>query len=123
MTYSVLCYHSTNYQITQDMLSDYQESTYPKEKLRPTKKLTPNLMNKRRYIIHYANLKYYLAQGLILKKVPRVLTFKQSPWLKKCVDFNFQKRSEATTGFEKNFFKLMNNAVFGRLAYHFLFKE
>ena len=63
-------------EITQDMLSDFQKSTYPEEKLRPTKKLTPNLMNKRRYIIHYANLKYYLAQGLILKKVHRVLTFK-----------------------------------------------
>ena len=99
--------------IDPEMLSPFQQATYPKDKLRPTQKLTPNLLNKTRYTVHYSNLKYYLAQGLVLRNVHRVLTFKQSPWLKKYVDFNSQKRSDATTDFEKSFFKLMNNAVFG----------
>ena len=45
-------------------------------------KLTPNLMSKYYYVVHYRNLKYYLSQGLILKKVQKILEFKQSPWMK-----------------------------------------
>lgn len=100
--------------ITPDMLSDYQKDNYPSAKLRPTKKLTPNLMDKSNYIVHGNNLKYYLEQGLELTKIHRVLTFKQSRWLAEYVDFNSQKRSLATSSFEKNFFKLMNNSVFGK---------
>ena len=69
-------------------------------------------MDKHKYIVHYENLKDYLKMGTEVTRVHRVLTFKQSAWLKKYVDFNSKKRSEATTEFEKNFFKLMNN-VFG----------
>ena len=100
-------------EINSDMLSNFQRTTYIKDKLRPTKKLSPNLMDKHKYIVHYENLKDYLKMGTEVTRVHRVLTFKQSPWLKKYVDFNSKKRSEATTEFEKNFFKLMNNAVFG----------
>ena len=102
-------------EITSDMLSEFQKHEYPPHKLRPTKKLTPNLLDKTRYIVHSSNLKYYLEQGMELTKVHRVLTFKQSPWLREYVEFNSAQRSRATSDFEKSFFKLMNNSVFGEL--------
>ena len=51
-------------------------------------KLAPNLMSKKNYSVHYRNLQYYLSQGLILKKVYRILEFKQSDWMKLYIDFN-----------------------------------
>ena len=74
-------------------------------------KLVPNLMSKKNYVVHYRNLKYYLSQGLILKKVHRMLEFKQSPWMKPYIDFNTQKSKEATNEADKNQLKLLDNAV------------
>ena len=71
-------------------------------------------MSKTNYVVYYRNLKYYLSQGLILKKVHRILEFKQSAWMKSYIDFNTQKRKEATNEADKNQFKLLNNAVYGR---------
>ena len=64
--------------------------------------------------MHYKNLQYYLSQGLILKKVHRILEFKQSDWMKPYIDFNTQKRKEATNEADKNLFKLLINAVYGK---------
>ena len=75
-------------------------------------KLAPNLMSKKNYVIHYRNLKYYLSQGLILKKVYRILELKQRPWVKPYIDFNTQKIKEVTNEADKNLFKLLNNAVY-----------
>ena len=77
-------------------------------------KLAPNLMSKNNYVVHYRNLQYYLSQGLILKKVHKILEFKQSAWMKPYIDFNTQKRKEATNEANKNLFKLLNNAVYGK---------
>ena len=77
-------------------------------------KLAPNLMTKKNYVVHYRNLKYYLSQGLILEKVQRILEFKQSAWMKLYIDFNTQKRKEATNETDKNLFKLLNNAAYGK---------
>ena len=99
--------------IDKSMFSPFQK-TFPKQQQNDSIKLTPNLYNKTNYVVHYRNLKFYLEQGLIVEKVHRVLAFKQSPWLKRYIDFNTNMRSNATSDFQKDFFKLMNNSVFGK---------
>ena len=78
-------------------------------------KIIPNLLPKKNYVVRYRNLKYYLSQGLILKKVHRILQFKQSLWMKPYIDFNTQKRMVATNEADKNLFKLLTNAVYGKI--------
>ena len=77
-------------------------------------KLIPNLMPKNNYIVHYRNLKYYLSNRLALKKVRRILEFKQSDWIKSYINFNTHKRKEATNEADKTLSKLLNNAVYGK---------
>ena len=64
--------------------------------------------------MHYRNLKYYLSKGWILTKVHKILEFKQSPRMKPCIDFNTEKRKEATNEADKNLFNLFNNFVYGK---------
>ena len=77
-------------------------------------KLIPNLMNKKRYIIHRDNLLLYESSGLKISTVHRGITFTESPWLKEYIDLNTGLRAKATNTFEKDFFQLMNNSVFGK---------
>ena len=77
-------------------------------------KLIPNLRNKKKYVIHYEDLKQYLDLGLELGGIYRGIKFVESEWLKTYIDINTKLRAKAKNNFEKDFFKLMNNSVFGK---------
>ena len=72
------------------------------------------MYDKSSYIVHIINLKQALDHGLVLKKVHKVIQFNQKAWLKPYIDMNIKLRTEAKSDSEKDFFKLMNNAVFGK---------
>lgn len=65
-------------------------------------------------MVHISNLQFYLKQGLILKKVHRVLAFRQTLFLKEFIDFCTDKRTNATSKFSRDLWKLMANSVYGK---------
>ena len=103
---------------------DYPESLwethndYPlapdKMKVDNVEKLVCSFLPKRYYVVHYKNLKQCLQEGMILKKVHRGIKFYQSSWMEPYIRKNTDLRKTASNAFEKDFFKLMNNSVFGK---------
>ena len=77
-------------------------------------KLIPNLNNKEKYVIHYRTLLQCLELGMELKYIHSGIKFKESDWLKIYIETNTKLRTNARNNFEKDFFKLMNNSVFGK---------
>ena len=111
--------------VKNEMLSDYQldlkkkfygvenkkgEVKITEEKV---KKLVPNLMHKKNYVVHSDTLEYALKTGYILEKIHKGVSYKESEWLEKYIKHNSDKRKECTNDFDKDFYKLMNNAVYG----------
>ena len=81
-------------------------------KINKCSKLTCTVENKENYVIHIRALKQSINNGLIIKKVHRVIQFNQEAWLKPYIDMDTKLRKEAKKDFEEDFFKLMNNTEF-----------
>ena len=81
-------------------------------KIDKCKKLVCYLLNKKKYVVHIKSLKQALNHELKLKKVHRIIEFNQKAWFKSYIDMNTELIKVAGNDFEKNFYKLMNNAVF-----------
>ena len=77
-------------------------------------KLVLMLEDKEKYVVHYSNLQVYLRQGMRLKKVHRVIEFDQEPWMEPHIRMSTEFRKQAKSNFETDFYKLMNNSVFGK---------
>ena len=105
-------------EVTKDMFSEFMTTFYqtlnPKSSYKPSRKLLLTQYDRTHYIVHFAVLKFYLAMGMTLNKVHRVVKYKQKAWLKEYIDFNSKQRATAKNAFEKDFYKLKNNAVFGK---------
>ena len=97
-----------------DLHNDYPLCPERVECDKGVKKLIPNLRNKNNYVVHYKTLMQYLNLGMELKKIHRGIKFVESDFLKPYIDKNTNLRTQAKNNFEKDFFKLMNNSVFGK---------
>ena len=97
-----------------DLHNDYPLCPERVECDKGVKKLIPNLRNKNNYVVHYKNLMQCLRLGMKLKKIHRGIKFIEAAFLKPYIDKNTNLRAQAKNNFEKDFFKLMNNSVFGK---------
>ena len=97
-----------------DLHNDYPFCPERVECKNRVEKLIPNLRDKTKYVIHYKNLIQCLKAGLKLKKIHRGIKFIESEWMKPYIEMNTNLRTKAKNNFEKDFFKLMNNSVFGK---------
>ena len=77
-------------------------------------KLIPNLRDKKKYVLHYKNLIQCLDLGMKITRIHRGIKFVESEWMKPYIDMNTNLRANAKNNFDKDFFKLMNNSVFGK---------
>ena len=103
--------------VESEMLSDKQHqihALYTFNRSSAYSKLVPNLFPKKKYCLHYRNLKFYLTHGMILRKVHRVIEFQQEPWMKKYIVYNQDRRALAKCLFQQNFFKGGNNHTYGK---------
>ena len=104
--------------IEYEMLNDLQikllvHYQVPKSGIR-CQKLIPHFLPRFNYVIHYQNLKFYLEEGMILKRIHKVLEFKQTRWLAPYIIKNQVLRAEAKSEFEKSQPKLFNNSIYGK---------
>ena len=100
--------------IKKEELSDYQLNLLGDKPLGNEEKLFLTLRDKEKYIIHNSVLEKYLKLGMKVTKVHRTISFKESNWLAKYINFNTEQRTKAKSDFEKDLWKLMNNSFYGK---------
>jgi predicted transcriptional regulator len=93
-------------------MSEYQKSFEEKEE--KVGKLCLTLHDKENYVIHYRNLRQAIEYGYVVEKINKVIKYNQAPFLKDYILDNTERRKKAKTDFEKDFYKLMNNSIFGK---------
>ena len=101
-----------NKKFNPDNFNDYMKEIKPDTYIQ-TSKLICDWSDKKNYLIHYRMLKFYVRHSMIVDKVHDIISFKKSRWLEKYINFNTQKRNQAINEFEKEFYKLLNNAFYG----------
>ena len=102
------------FKVKKEWLSGYQANLLEDDNILNTEKLVPNLMDKTKYVLHYRNLQLYLSLGMKLKKIHRILEFNEAPWMEPYIRMNTEFSKKSKSAFEKDFYKLMNNSVFGK---------
>ena len=100
-----------NMQIKNNHLNEWQKEDRKESKIT---KLCTSFEDKQKYGVNYRLLKLYIQLGVVVKKIHRVLQFKQSPYMKSYIMKNTNERTQAKNDFEKDFYKLMNNSVYGK---------
>ena len=104
-------------EIVQDVwLSDFQINLKEQYNIPEAKvpKLLQTLFDKKNYVVHYKLLQLYVQLGLRITKLHRVLQFNQERWLEPYITLNTNMRKNATNKFQQNYYKLMNNSVYGK---------
>ena len=96
-----------------ECFSDFMNSV-KQPNYKPNQKLVCDLTNKENYMIHYRMFKSYTKMGMKVTHIHTTYRFRQNPWLAKYIDHNTQRRTKAKTNFEKDLYKSMNNAFFGK---------
>jgi len=91
------------------------EGANAKYKEHDAEKLTATLEERKNYLVHGLNLKFYLEQGLVLKKIHRIIAFTQVDFIKPYIDYCTMRRKMATTETEKTYWKLIVNSLYGKL--------
>ena len=102
-----------NKKIDPDKYTDYMKKMKAKNYAK-SKKFICDWTNKKKYLIQYRMLKFYVRHGMVVEKNHEIISFKQSKWLESYNSFNTQKRNKAKNDFEKDVFKLLVNAAFGK---------
>ena len=103
--------------IPENNLSEYQKYLNNKSNIKyneKDKKLILDLSTKKNYKTYYKNLEYYMQLGIKVDKVHKILTFDEKDFLKEYIDLNTELRKNSKNDLEKDLFKLMNNAIFGK---------
>ena len=96
-----------------DDFSGYMKKIEP-DAYTQTKKLLFDCSDKKNYLVHYRMLKFYVRHGMVIDKDHEIISFKKSKWMEKFTNFNTQKRNQAVNYFEKEFYKSLNNAFYGK---------
>ena len=102
-----------NKKINPDNFDDYMKEIRPDTYVQSSK-LICDWSDKKNYLVHYRMLKFYIRHGMIVDEIHDIISFKQSRWLEKYINFKTQKRNQTVNDFEKDFYKLLNNAFYGK---------
>ena len=113
------CFLEVDLEYPEDLHELHNDYHLAPERIRigNVEKLIPNLNNNSNYVVHYENLKLYESLGLKITKIHRGIKYEENAWLEKYINLNTKLRMEAKksgNNFEVDFFKLMNNSVFGK---------
>ena len=102
--------------VTEDMFSHHMKELNAaiNNKFKSVRKLLLTQYDRNNYAVHFAILKFYLLMGMRIRRVIRGIAFTSKPFLKTYIDYNSAKRAKADNDFVKAYFKLKNNALYGK---------